>query len=107
MIEEIETRNLYNTTATEISVDGHLLAPGAADTLAVTERVSELLAGGALADAPIAGDYARHAADALQVEAERRGLHVEGTGSGGNVLKADLVAALEAHDAATNPDQEA
>lgn len=33
--------------------------------------------------------------------AAERGLTVEGTGRDGNVLKADLVAALDAHDAAT------
>lgn len=34
----------------------------------------------------------------LQAEADRRGLTVEGTGKDGNVLKSDLVAALEASD---------
>lgn len=37
----------------------------------------------------------------LQAEAELRQLAVEGTGKDGNVLKADLVTALVAHDAAT------
>lgn len=36
--------------------------------------------------------------DDLQAEADIRGLTVEGTGSGGNVTKDDLVAALQAHD---------
>jgi hypothetical protein len=35
----------------------------------------------------------------LQAKADELGLAVEGTGKGGNVVKADLVAALEAHDA--------
>lgn len=34
----------------------------------------------------------------LQAEADRRGLDIEGTGKDGNVLKADLVTALQAHD---------
>jgi hypothetical protein len=42
--------------------------------------------------------YEKQSADELQAEAERRGLEVDGTGADGNVLKKDLVAALEAHD---------
>lgn len=37
----------------------------------------------------------------LQALASERELNVEGTGRDGNVLKADLVAALDAHDAET------
>lgn len=37
----------------------------------------------------------------LAEEAANRGLTVTGTGKDGNVLKADLVAALDAHDAET------
>lgn len=48
---------------------------------------------------PITGDYGSHPKDDLQVEADRRGLQVEGTGADGNVVKDDLVAALEADDA--------
>jgi hypothetical protein len=36
----------------------------------------------------------------LQAEADSRQLEVSGTGSGGNVLKKDLVSALQADDAA-------
>lgn len=42
--------------------------------------------------------YAGQTADELQAEADERGLEVEGTGKDGNVLKADLVSALEADD---------
>lgn len=49
---------------------------------------------------PITGDYESHKPADLQAEADRRGLTVEGTGQGGNVLKADLVTALQADDAA-------
>lgn len=38
-------------------------------------------------------------AEELQADADQRQLHVEGTGKDGNVLKADLVTALRAHDA--------
>lgn len=48
----------------------------------------------------ITGDYESHLKDDLQGEADRRGLEVEGTGADGNVVKDDLVAALEADDAA-------
>ena len=34
----------------------------------------------------------------LKTEAEKRGIEVEGSGANGNVVKADLVAALTAHD---------
>lgn len=44
--------------------------------------------------------YAGKTPEELTAEAESRGLAVTGTGKGGNVLKGDLVAALEAHDAA-------
>lgn len=37
----------------------------------------------------------------LQAEADRRGLEVQGTGADGNVVKADLVGALQADDATT------
>jgi hypothetical protein len=50
------------------------------------------------APGPITGDYDEHSVEELQGEAARRGLTVEGTGKDGNVLKGDLVAALEAAD---------
>jgi hypothetical protein len=49
--------------------------------------------------AAITGDYDSHSVEELQVEADRRGLTVEGTGANGNVVKGDLVSALEADDA--------
>ena len=45
-----------------------------------------------------AGGYDSQTKDDLQAEADKRGLEVEGTGKDGNVVKADLVAALEADD---------
>lgn len=47
----------------------------------------------------LTGDYENHNAADLQAEADRRDLSVEGTGKDGNVLKADLVKALEGADA--------
>jgi hypothetical protein len=43
-------------------------------------------------------DYESQPVEDLEAEAKRRGLEVEGTGANGNVLKADLVAALKADD---------
>jgi hypothetical protein len=43
-------------------------------------------------------DYESQDVDDLKREATKRGLDVEGTGSGGNVLKGDLVSALSADD---------
>lgn len=42
--------------------------------------------------------YDSWSVDDLKAEVEERGVEVEGSGAGGNVLKADLVAALEQHD---------
>jgi hypothetical protein len=43
-------------------------------------------------------DYADQHVDELRAEVEKRGLEVQGSGADGNVLKKDLVAALEADD---------
>lgn len=43
--------------------------------------------------------YEEQSVEDLQAEVDRRELDVEGSGAGGNVVKADLVAALEADDA--------
>lgn len=42
--------------------------------------------------------YASQSVEELQAEVDKRGLAVEGTGKDGNVLKRDLVAALEQDD---------
>jgi hypothetical protein len=44
-------------------------------------------------------NYADQTVEDLRAEADRRELEVEGTGKDGNVVKKDLVAALEASDA--------
>lgn len=54
---------------------------------------------------PVTGDYDGQNVGPLQAEIERRQaagrtIEVEGTGQGGNILKTDLVSALEADDAA-------
>lgn len=43
--------------------------------------------------------YSKQRVEDLREEADRRGLEVEGTGADGNVVKDDLVKALEADDA--------
>lgn len=52
------------------------------------------------ADLSTGGKYAGVKTEDLQADADLRGLTVEGTGKDGNILKTDLVAGLEAHDAA-------
>ena len=42
--------------------------------------------------------YGKMSAEDLQSEVDSRGIEVEGTGANGNVLKRDLIAALEADD---------
>lgn len=44
------------------------------------------------------GGYGGRTVDELRAVADSRGLEVEGSGADGRVLKADLVAALEADD---------
>ena len=48
--------------------------------------------------------YSEWKVSALEDEAQRRGIYdaIEGSGSDGNIVKADLVAALEADDEAGN-----
>lgn len=46
-------------------------------------------------------DYTGKSVDDLKVEAEKRGLEVEGTGANGNVVKDDVLKALQADDART------
>ena len=43
-------------------------------------------------------DYDELSVEELEAEASRRELEVQGTGANGNVLKKDLIAALEADD---------
>lgn len=64
---------------------------------------SALAAVEAASPAVPAGAYSSASKDDLQAEADRRGLAVDGSGSGGNVTKDDLVGALEQHDATAPP----
>lgn len=52
------------------------------------------------ADSDASEGYDAQTVDELEAEASRRGIEVTGTGKDGNVLKKDLVAALEADDKA-------
>lgn len=49
-------------------------------------------------DARLTEDYEDATVEELQAEVNKRGFEVEGTGSDGNVLKSDLVEALEEDD---------
>lgn len=74
------------------SEDGKIVLPGA------RPAVDAGAGSGDEAGAPV--DYASWEKEALEAEAEKRELEVKGTGANGNVLKADLVKALETADAA-------
>lgn len=50
------------------------------------------------AGAEITENYDEHSKEELQAEADRRGLEIEGSGKEGNVLKDDLIEALEDDD---------
>lgn len=54
--------------------------------------------GGLLALAETETDYEAQSTEQLTAEAARRELTVDGTGANGNVLKKDLIAALQAAD---------
>lgn len=96
----------------------HTLVVRHPDTLAATALLagSELpkwavglvnagnLESGASVDSGDGSGYGDQKVGDLAAEAEKRNLEVEGTGKDGKVLKADLVAALEADDAATSGD---
>lgn len=84
-----------NTTTVAIRRDGRA---GEVISLTASEAARlEALDAVVPADAP--STYREMSVDDLQAEADSRGLTVEGTGANGNVLKEDLVGALEAHDA--------
>jgi hypothetical protein len=70
------------------------------DTIELTKSEADrLLALEAVVSSDAPETYREMQVDDLQAEADSRGLTVEGTGANGNVLKEDLVTALEADDA--------
>lgn len=69
-----------------------------ADALAARREQLEAEIASLDATADSGSSYEDQSKDELQAEADRRELTVEGSGSGGNVTKADLVAALRASD---------
>lgn len=75
------------------------LTPGVTDRSTSARRAAAQNAnpgdGGDLGDL---GDLGELGVTELKAEADRRGLHVEGTGKDGKVVKADLIAALETSD---------
>jgi hypothetical protein len=91
----------------ETLASGRPVAPGdtidAGDLSPDDPHDRALLDDGRLADTtPVRTGYDAQTVDQLQALADTRGLTVEGTGSGGHVVKADLVAALQASDATTD-----
>ena len=86
-----------NLTGRQILVPGQRFVAPSPDFVTVTdnEDVQALVAAGALEVSPdTVAELESLNVDELQAEADRRGLEVDGTGSGGNVVKADLLAAL-------------
>lgn len=78
---------IYDAGTPESDIKGTITAPGVWDGEADAEQTAPT-------------GYADQGVDDLKAEAEKRQLDVEGTGANGNVLKDDLVKALEADDVA-------
>jgi hypothetical protein len=90
-----------NTTSRQMLVPGQKFVRPGPDLVRVkdSEAVQFLVSAGALEVASEDEEtYDEMTVEELQAEAAGRELHVEGTGADGNVLKADLVAALHADD---------
>lgn len=90
-----------------LNIDGRQISVMRGDELPANvpdDMVQRLDAAGALEPLPgadVAGSgYESMTVDDLHEMADTRGLTVDGTGANGNVLKSDLVAALEADDRA-------
>lgn len=74
---------------------GELYPAGTAESDVKTKIADEFWTGDAGSGS---SGYSGQSVEELQAEADKRGLEVEGTGKNGNVLKGDLVAALEQDD---------
>ena len=94
--------------ATNVTVEGDTYAAGTVPPKEIADKITHPRAW-ATEDSADSGDsgsgsgdkgYAGMKPDELQALADERELKVTGTGKDGNVLKGDLVAALEADDAA-------
>ncbi|MET1061746.1 MAG: hypothetical protein ABWX71_02525 [Aeromicrobium sp.] len=90
--------------ASNVFVGGRLFLAGDSPEKEYADQITNPKAWGGdePADADEGGKgYDGKKVDELAEEADKRGLEVEGTGKDGKVVKADLVAALEADDAAS------
>lgn len=96
---------VQNYSPGRVHVPGYgFVQPGErADLDAQHPAVAQLLEFGTFAapEAAPESQYASMPKEDLAELAEDRGLEVQGTGSGGNIVKNDLVAALDAADANT------
>lgn len=77
---------------------GRMVTYMAGDSLS-GDVAKAVTAKGVWADDADGSDYGSQQKEDLQAEADKRGLEVQGSGKDGNVVKADLVSALEADDA--------
>lgn len=82
----------------EAEVDGIRLSQGGEPVELTDDQLKRLRAAGAKVSEQEAEDYSALSKDDLEKEAASRGLEVEGSGADGNVVKDDLVSALEESD---------
>lgn len=110
-LQAYERAHLARGSITGYSQVSKVVTSGAAAGRALdAAKKAALAAGDSTTPAPVSatvevptpavtGGYDAMSATDLQAEADSRGLSVIGSGSGGNVLKKDLVSALQADDA--------
>jgi hypothetical protein len=89
------------TLARNVIVGGTLYAAGDTPPKDVADQITNPNAWAGDEDSDGGKGYGDMSPEDLKAEAEKRELTVTGTGANGNVKKSDLVAALEAHDAAS------
>ena len=82
----------------EAEVDGIRLEQGGAPVELNDDQLKRLRAAGAKVSEQESEDYSALSKDDLEKEAAERGLEVEGSGADGNVVKDDLISALEQSD---------
>jgi hypothetical protein len=87
--------------ARNVIIGGTLYAAGETPPKDVADQITNPNAWGGDEDSDGGKGYGDMSPDELKAEAEKRELEVTGTGANGNVKKSDLVAALEADDAAS------
>lgn len=94
---------VHNPNAVPVDVPGYgLLGAGQEVAVVRSGALRRAIEYGRVATGAIPVDYDSQTPEALAAEAARRDLQVNGTGKDGNVLKADLLAALTTDDERRN-----